>query len=129
MGVCRDTGLITGWAVMTERSVENMQQYVDELPPAIFHCTDGFSVYKELVWPAESEHLIGVKKERTHTIESINAQLRTYLGRLKRRSRCFSRSLKALRQAIRLLVWHYNRRQRLINSNPKRWRNRLPLLF
>ena len=129
MGVCRDTQLITGWAVMTERSLANMQQYGDCLPFAHIHCTDGFSVYRELVWPAESEHLIGVKKERTYTIESINAQLRTYLARLKRRSRCFSRSLKVLRQVLRLFVWHYNRRQRLINSNPERWRNRLPLLF
>lgn len=129
MGVCRETRLITGWSVMTERGIENMQQYVDELPPALFHCTDGFSIYKELVWSAESEQLIGVKKERTHTIESSNAQLRTFLARLKRKSRCFSRSLKVLHQILGLFVWYYNRRQRLINSNPERWRNRLPLLF
>jgi len=129
MGVCRDTLLITGCAVMEERSQAKMQEFADQLPPAIFYCSDGLSIYQDLVWPGEGEHLLSIKKERTYTIESINAQLRTYLARLKRKSRCFSRSLEALWQSIRLFVWHYNRRQRRINSDPKRWKHRLTLLF
>lgn len=129
MAVCRDTGLVTGCAVMEERSQTKMQAFVDELPPAIFYCSDRFSVYKELVWPEESEHLVSIAKERTHTVESMNAQLRTYLGRLKRRSRCFSRRLESLRRAVRLFVWHYNRRQRKIRSDQDKYKNRLPLLF
>jgi len=69
MGVCRDTGLITGCAVMEERSQTRMQEFVDDLPPAHFYCSDGFGGYKELVWPLESEHLISIAKEQTHTIE------------------------------------------------------------
>jgi hypothetical protein len=57
-------------------------------------------------------------KEQTYTIEGVNADLRTYLGRLKRRSRCFSRCIEALRRAMRLFVWHYNRRQRVYLANP-----------
>jgi IS1 family transposase len=114
---------------MTERSYSKMQAFVDKLPPALFYCTDGFSVYEELVWPENSEHLISIQKEQTHTIESFNAQLRTYLGRLKRKSRCFSRSLEALNRSLRLMVWHYNRRQTLIASNPARYASNLPLLF
>ncbi len=129
MGVSRVSGLITGCAVMEERSQEKMQGFVDELPPALFYCSDGFSIYRDLIWPLESTHLIPFGKEQTHTIESINAQLRTYLGRLKRRSRCFSRCIKALWQSVRLFVWHYNRRQRKINTDPKKYKNRLPLLF
>lgn len=129
MGVCRDTGLITGCAVLEERTPPKMQEFVDGLPPAIFYCSDGFKIYQELLWPLDGEHLLSVHKERTHTIESINAQLRTYLARLKRRSRCFSRCLKALWRAVRLFVWHYNRRQRKIRSDPKKYKNRLPLLF
>lgn len=129
MGVCRDTGLITGCAVLEGRSQLKMQEFVDSLPPAIFYCTDGLSIYSDLVWPLESEHLVSVQKERTHTIESINAQLRTYLGRLKRKSRCFSRKLEALWQLVRLFVWHYNRRQRKIRSDPKKYQNRLTLYF
>lgn len=95
MVVCRETGVITGQAVMEERNQVELQKFVDNLPLAMFYCTDGFKNYQELVWPEGSEHLISVQKERTHTIESINAELRTYLGRLKRRSRCFSLCLNS----------------------------------
>jgi insertion element IS1 protein InsB len=90
-------------------------------------------VYSAVLWPATpagtpSSHVISVAKEETHTIEGVNADLRTYLGRLKRRSRCFSRCLEALRRAVRLFVWHYNRRQRTINTNPQ-LKSHLSLLF
>lgn len=91
------------------------------------------AVYDEVLWPATpagtaSSHVISLAKEETHTIEGINADLRTYLGRLKRRSRCFSRRLEALRRAVRLFVWHYNRRQRILNHQPK-LKSHLCLLF
>ena len=92
------------------------------------YCSDDLAVYSELIWPdcpdyesgdeGNSEHIISYGKEETHNIESVNADLRTYLGRLKRRSRYFSRCIHALSRAIRLFVWHYNRRQRAIANNP-----------
>jgi hypothetical protein len=69
-----------------------------------------------------------VGKEETHTIESVNANLRTYLKRLARCTRCFSRSLDALRRAVQLFVYHYNQRQRLYLAHPS-YRGCLPLLF
>lgn len=106
-----------------------MQAFAHGLPQAIFYCSNGFSLYSEIIWPGEGAHLVWHKKERTYTIESSNAQLRTYLARLKRKSGCFSRCIKALWRAGRLFVWHYNRRQRRINSDPLRFKHRLPLLF
>ena len=103
---------------MRERSQANLQRLVDELPAATRYCTDGFTNYAELVWPLEGQHIISHLKEETYTIESLNADLRTYLKRLARRCRCFSRCIEALRRALRLFVWHYNRRQRRINRNP-----------
>lgn len=129
MRVCRDISLITGCAVLEERSQPKMQEFVDTLPPAFFYCTDGFSTYSDLVWLLVNEHLVSVQKERTGTIESINAQLRTCLARLKRKSRCFSRKLEALWQSVRLFVWHYNRRQRKIRSDLKKYKNPLTLYF
>ena len=110
-----------------------MQDYVDSLPAAERYCSDDLSVYSELLWPltlegSQSEHVISYGKEETYTIEGVNADVRTYLGRLKRRSRCFSRSIEALRRAVRLFVWHYNRRQRAIHRNAK-LRHHLCLLF
>lgn len=105
-----------------------MQEFVDRLPGANHYCSDGLAVYAELMWPQGSEHIISRGKEQTHNIESLNADLRTYLGRLKRRSRCFSRSWEALTRAVRLFVWHYNKRRRVILKHPQ-YRNALPLLF
>jgi hypothetical protein len=72
--------------------------------------------------------VLSVGKEDTYMVESLNANLRTYLARLARASRCFSRSLEALRRAVRLFVYHYNQRQRLYLAHPA-YRGRLPLLF
>jgi IS1 family transposase len=105
-----------------------MQEFVDRLPSAQRYCSDQLAVYQELWWPPQSEHIISIGKEQTYTIEGLNADLRTYLGRLKRRSRCFSRCWEALARAVRMFVWHYSRRRRLILEQPK-YRNGLPLSF
>ena len=74
-------------AVSRERSYRAMQEFVDHLPPAQRYCSDALAVYQQILWPPFSTHVISQKKEQTYTIESLNANLRTYLGRLKRRSR------------------------------------------
>ena len=88
-----------------------MQAHADDLPLANRYCTDELAVYEELLWPSNpqggnSRYVISHGKEQTYTIESMNADLRTYLGRLKRRSRCFSRCIHALKRAVRLFVWY-----------------------
>ena len=133
VSVARSSRLIVGAEVVIQRNWETMQEFADELPFADRYCSDGLEVYGDLLWPPNpqgkgSEHVVSEGKEETHTIESVNADLRTYLGRLKRKSRCFSRCLYALRRAIRLFVWHYNKRQRAINANP-RLKGNLSLLF
>lgn len=125
--ICRDMRVITHIDVVEERNQEAIQNFVDELPVSLHYCTDGFKNYQEVWWAEDSEHQISIGKEKTHTIESLNANLRTYLGCLKRRSRCFSRSIEALKRALRLFAWFYNKRQKRIDSNPKLYKNRLPL--
>jgi insertion element IS1 protein InsB len=138
VAVSRARRLIVGAQVMWERSWEQMQAFADELPAAFSYCSDDLAVYRELLWPdcpeyregdeENSVHVISVGKDETYTIEGVNADLRTYLGRLKRRSRCFSRCMNALRRAVRLFVWHYNRRQLAILNNP-RLKGNLSLYF
>ncbi len=128
MAVARESRLIVGEWVTQRFAVPGMQEMADRLPEASRYCTDGAEVYPEIIWPDAAWHVVSIAKEETYTIEGINADLRTYLGRLKRRSRCFSRSEAKLREAVRLFVWHYNRRRRVINANPA-YRNSLPLLF
>ena len=128
MAVARESRLIVGCCVMRERSWRAMQEFVDRLPHSTRYCSDRLGVYQEMMWPPNSEHVISERKEETFTVESLNADLRGYLGRLKRRSRCFSRSWEALARAIRMFTWHYNRRRRVINEHPK-YRNGLSLCF
>ena len=112
--VARESGLIVGAQVLEELSWEDVQAFVDALPPAHSYCTDQSSIYPDLLWPEGSSHLISQAKELTHTIESLNANLRHYLKRLCRRTRAFSKCIQALRRAVRLFVWYYKRRQRII---------------
>lgn len=100
--------------MLEELSWEQVQAFVDTLPPAHSYCTDQSTIYPDLYWPEGSAHVISKAKELTHTIESLNANLRHYLKRLCRRTRAFSKCIQALRRAVRLFVWYYNRRQRII---------------
>lgn len=128
VAVARESRLIVGQWVTPVVDWVGTQFFADTLPVAQRYCTDGGPVYPVVAWPEEGTHIVCMQKEETYTIEGINADLRTYLGRLKRRSRCFSRSAAKLEEAVRLFVWHYNRRRRLINTNPA-YRDALPLLF
>jgi hypothetical protein len=111
--VARESGLIVGAQVLEELRWEDVQGFVDTLPPAHAYCTDQSTIYPDLLWPEGSTHLVSQAKELTHTIESLNANLRHYLKRLCRRTRAFSKCIQALRTAVRLFVWYYNRRQRI----------------
>ncbi len=128
VAVARESRLIVGQWVTRVVDWVGTQFFADTLPVATRYCTDGGAVYPVVTWPEDGTHVLSVNKDETYTIEGINADLRTYLGRLKRRSRCFSRSAAKLEQAVRLFVWHYNRRRRVINANPA-YRDTLPLLF
>ncbi|MBN8594841.1 MAG: IS1 family transposase [Anaerolineae bacterium] len=57
-------------------------------------------------------------KSQTFRVEGDNAELRHYLARLARRSRCFSRCIQALRRAIKLFVFAWNRRQLYLARYP-----------
>jgi IS1 family transposase len=128
MAVARDTGLIVGQAVSADRGLATLQAVADTLPAAQRYASDGHAAYSEVLWPEGGQYILSAGKAETHTVESVNANLRTYLKRLVRRSRCFSRSLEALQRAVRLFVYHHNLRQRLSLAHPS-YRGCLPLLF
>jgi IS1 family transposase len=72
--------------------------------------SDLYSAYQTvLYWPAI--HYPMHDKSETYSVEGDNAELRHYLARLARKSRCFSRCEKALRRAVKLFVFAFNRRQ------------------
>ena len=106
----RTSRCIVGWRVGEQRSERVMQELVDEAPQALFYFSDDFSTYSALLYKP-GLHLSLNDKSQTYSVEGDNAELRHYLARLGRKSRCFSRCLSALRRAITLFVFAWNRRQ------------------
>jgi IS1 family transposase len=83
---------------------------VDEAPQAKFYYSDLFATYRNLVY-APSGYTPMPDKSEPYRGEGDNAELRHYLARLARRSRCFSRCIHALRHALKRFVFAWNRRQ------------------
>jgi IS1 family transposase len=94
-----------------------MQAVVDSAPHATHYYSDAFNTYRELCW--WGEHRAMYDKSQTCSVEAVNADLRHYLARLGRRSRCFSRCLNALTRAVGLFVRCYNARQLRKRKYPK----------
>jgi len=108
--VDRATLCILGWHVGPERSGALVQSLLAQTVPGERYYSDGHEGYRGVVyWPAEHRALLD--KSETYSVEGDNAQLRHYLARLGRRSRCFSRCLMALRRAVKVWVYAWNRRQ------------------
>ncbi len=116
--VDRATRCITGWAVNAHRSEAIMQAVVDMGPSAQQYHSDAFQVYHTLVY-APGKHHAHLDKSETYSVEGDNAELRHYLARLARRSRCLSRCSEALRRAVQLFVWCWNQRQLWKQVHPK----------
>ena len=95
-----------GWEVCEERTPPILQALIDRTIEAKHYFTDAFKVYEGLIY--WGTHQVAPGKSQTYSVEAVNADLRHYLARLMRRSRCFSRCLKALRRAVDLFVHFYN---------------------
>jgi IS1 family transposase len=78
MAVDRASGTIVGQAVREHWAWATAQDFVDTLPAVARYCTDGAEVYQEVLWPEKGEHIVSVGKADTYTVESMNANLRTY---------------------------------------------------
>lgn len=115
--VDRSTHTIVSWAVCAERTLEILQSVIDTASTAQSYYTDGFLMYQDLsYW---GTHTMLRDKSQTYSVEGGNSDLRHYLARLHRASRCFSRCFKALARAIELFVYFYNERQLRKRRLPK----------
>jgi IS1 family transposase len=98
----RAISCIVGWAVSATCDEPHWQ--------AVVYYSDGSPTYLALLYQPGT-HLVVPDKSQTYRVEGVNAELRHYLARLARHSRCFSRCLVALTHAIKLFVYAWNRRQ------------------
>lgn len=98
---------LVGVDVAFDKSPARIQAIVDSAPEAENYCTDGFWGYVDVVYPGR--HVRNVhNKNDTFTVESVNADLRHYIPILRRRSRCFPRSLDTLRAVLEVFADAYN---------------------
>lgn len=113
----RATRCVLSWDVVTERTSEALQACLERAPQAKQYYSDAFPAYDTLYYGAPNE--LRPDKQETYSVEAVNADLRHYLKRLARKSRCFSRRLHSLLQNIRLFVYCYNHRQLAKRQFPK----------
>ena len=106
--VRRNPRQIVGYSVTTEKTSANIQEIVDSGPQASKYCTDGYNSYLDVIFPGEHIRNINNKND-TFTVEGVNADLRHFIPLLRRRSRCFARSLETLSAVIDMFVDSYNR--------------------
>ena len=113
----RATHCILSWDVVHERTSANLQSCLERAPQAKQYYSDAFPAYDSLYYGAPYE--LRTDKQETYSVEAVNADLRHYLKRLARKSRCFSRRLEALHKNLRLFVYCYNQRQLRKQLYPK----------
>jgi IS1 family transposase len=106
----RASSCIVGWAVTFTCDGDTWQVVLDRAPQAVLYYSDASATYDALIY-TPGHHIALPNKSQTYRVEGDNAELRHYLARLARRSRCFSRCLKALGRAVQLFVHAWNRRQ------------------
>ena len=116
--VDRHTSCILAWAVEFERTEGVLQSLLDHAAQARFYYSDLFATYRQLVY-APGLYTPMPDKSETYRVEGDNAEIRHYLARLVRSSRCFSRCIHALRRAIKLFVFAWNHRQLYHQRFPK----------
>ena len=100
-----------------KRTQENMQACLDRALGARRYYSDAFPIYEKLYYGAPFELL--KNKSETYSVEAVNADMRHYMKRLARKSRCFSRHIQALKKNMQLFVHCYNKRQIMKRSFPK----------
>ena len=106
--ISREPRQIVGFDVDNHKSSSNLQEIVDNAPYAHYYCTDGYHGYLDVIFPGY--HIRNVHdKSDTHTIESINADLRHYIPGLARRSRCFYRSHETMEAVLSVFIDAYNK--------------------
>ncbi|MCX7608687.1 MAG: IS1 transposase, partial [Anaerolineales bacterium] len=87
-----------------------LQRMVDEAPKAKWYFSDAFQTY-DCLWYHNGRYRVSEGKRDTYSVEGDNSEVRHYLARLARQSRCFSRCPVALPCALKLFVFAFHRRQ------------------
>jgi hypothetical protein len=107
-----------GWAVERTRIFEVIQPLVDHAVRAKQYFSDGFPSYADVYYHGATYQAL-LDKSQTYSAEGDNAELRHHLARLHRSTRCYSKCVRALQQALAFFVETWNRRQLKQHTYPK----------
>lgn len=121
--ISRLSGLVVSHRVVEQRSIWAMQDWVQDIKTKAtltgLVYTDGFEPYKHLDY-GTARHQVAKGKSQTYSVEGFHAGVRHYLARMRRKTRCVTRSLRALQKAIDLYVFCYNtRKKKQLHENTK----------
>lgn len=119
--ISRNPRQIVAFGVESSKSAETIQKIADRAPYAYQFNSDGYFGYMDVVFSGRHKRNPHDKSD-THNVESVNADIRHYIPGLRRRSRCFYRSLKTLRAIFSIFVNVYNK------FNEAKWKYRKRLL-
>lgn len=114
--VSREKQQIVGFDIAFDRSRERIQRLVDKSVKAYQYYSDAYSVYAEICY--EGKHTSFSNKSQTYTVEGINSNLRHYIPALKRRSKCFFRSIEKMKAVFDIFVNAFNLIAASKNSYP-----------
>ena len=102
----REPRQFLGLLASTDKSPETIQNLVWDSPMAEHYFSDGYLGYKHVDYPG-TFFQNSWNKNDTCNVESGNADLRTFIPTLQRRSRCFPRKLENLNAVLKLYAYCY----------------------
>ena len=104
--VSRDTREIVGFDIAFDKSRERIQRLVDHSVKARQYYSDAYLVYAEVRY--DGAHTSLKSKSQTYTIKGVKSDLRHYIPPLRRRSKCFFRSIETTKAVFKIFVNAFN---------------------
>jgi len=102
----REPRQFLGILASRDKSPDTIEKLVNNSPHAEQYFSDGYLGYKDVAYPGKFTQN-SFDKSDTFTVESGNADLRTFIPTLQRRSRCFPRKIENLNAALKLYAYCY----------------------
>ena len=97
-----------GLGAFWNKSAQTMETLVQPYPSADIYFGDGNPTFKIMdFYPGRFKQ--SHRKDDTYTVEGSYADLRHFIPRLRRQSRCFYRKIETLNAVLNLLAYGYNR--------------------
>ena len=102
----REDRKIAGFDMAFDKSPQRIQCIADNSAKAKINHSDGYPGYRDVIYAGR--HSWRTDKDETYTVEGVNSDLRHYIPFLRRRSKCFLRSLRTGLIVLTIFVYAYN---------------------